>query len=300
MLKGLQNVLRAAVEAQVQRFVHISSVAVYGSDPPPEARYETAIPATTTNEYGNIKLAQEQLVMKYARRHGLPFVILRPPHVYGPYSHMTITTLQKLGLGTLPVIDGGVNPCNLVYIDNLIEAIVLSLTHREALGEIFFVTDKERVTWRQYLNSHAALLGAKVPEASASQLNFPATRGLSETFRQLPRVLLSSEFRTMARQIPAAAVVERGLFAVYDALPETWRERILFRWRKPPSFHRASIGLPRYDGTDYLIAGQRRTVEHSSEKAERLLGYTAPVDYGAALKLIRNWLDGTRVCLSVR
>src|SRR5258705_2522005 len=81
MINGLENTLRATVDAQVSRFIHVSSVAVYGNNPPPSAEYETARASKTGNAYGDIMLEQERLVASYGRRFGLPFVILRPPHI---------------------------------------------------------------------------------------------------------------------------------------------------------------------------------------------------------------------------
>jgi nucleoside-diphosphate-sugar epimerase len=127
MIDGLENVLRAAVDARVRRFVHVSSVAVYGDNPSPSARWETAPAFKTGNPYGDIKLEQERLVGSYGKRFGLPFVILRPPHILGPYSHFVNAVNQTLRAGVLPILDGGVNVCNAVYIDNLIEAVLLSL-----------------------------------------------------------------------------------------------------------------------------------------------------------------------------
>src|SRR5206468_12936124 len=62
-----ENVLRAAVMHRVSRFVHISSVAVYGSQPPPHSVSEAA--ATRPDlPYGHTKLEQERRVLRYRRR----------------------------------------------------------------------------------------------------------------------------------------------------------------------------------------------------------------------------------------
>ena len=50
-----------------------------------------------------------------------------PPNVWGPYSHFSLEVIQKLRKGTLALVSNGQNPCNLVHVDNLVEAILLSL-----------------------------------------------------------------------------------------------------------------------------------------------------------------------------
>ena len=48
-------------------------------------------------------------------------------------------------------------------------------------------------------------------------------------------------------------------------------------------------GVVTYDATDYLISSQRRTVVHVCDKAEHLLGYTSPVGYRDAMRIVEAW-----------
>jgi nucleoside-diphosphate-sugar epimerase len=295
MLKGLENVLRAAVEAKVKRFVHVSSVKVYGANPPLEAQYETAVATKTGDSYGDIKLRQEKLVIKYGTRYGLPFVILRPPFVFGPLSGFTLAMLDRLRSGSLPVVERGMNTCNLVYIDNFIEAILLCLVRDQAVGEIFFVTDKDRVTWRKCIQDYCELLRVEAAEASSDQFDFPSPPRLQQSLRQFSSIILSREFRSAVMSIPFTGVVGNFLYNRYTALPEKQRNYIRFRFKAAPAFSCNCPGHRRYDGTDNLIRAQRRRVVHSCEKAEQLLGYTAPVSYAEGMKLTKEWLRFARI-----
>jgi predicted dehydrogenase/nucleoside-diphosphate-sugar epimerase len=295
MIDGLKNVLRAAVEAKVTRFIHVSSVAIYGSDPPAAARYETAPARKTMSAYGNIKLEQEKLVSSYGRRFGLPFVILRPPHIFGPYSHFVADLTQRLKANALPLVDGGVNVCNLVYIDNLVEGILLSLESEHAVGETFFITDKERVTWKECLEQFAAMLGVAVPCATSDQLKYRRAPGSRESLRRISQVLLSREFRAALMGFPPIGAVGAALYDRYERLPAKQR-RYVQSWLNPPVVtHHMKTTMPRYDGTDHLIAAQRRTVVHACDKAERLLGYTAAIRHIQAMRMTREWLQFARV-----
>jgi nucleoside-diphosphate-sugar epimerase len=163
MQKGLEIVLRAAVKHRVSRFVHVSSVAIYGNEPPPGSVAESAPAKRTDNAYGNEKLEQEQLVLRYNKRYSLPSVILRPPNVYGPYSPFTLGLIQKVRSRKLALVDGGQNPCNLVYVDNLVQALLLSLWKEEAVSQTFFVTYAETITWERCLEDTAQLLSSPLP-----------------------------------------------------------------------------------------------------------------------------------------
>ncbi|HEY9446059.1 MAG TPA: NAD(P)-dependent oxidoreductase, partial [Burkholderiales bacterium] len=59
MLTGLSNLLAASRKHRVERFVHLSSVAVYGDPPPPESSAEDAPALPARGTYGWIKLQQD-------------------------------------------------------------------------------------------------------------------------------------------------------------------------------------------------------------------------------------------------
>lgn len=291
MRVGLENVLRAAVDQGVSRFVHMSSVAVYGNQPPAESAHEDAPARKTDLAYGNEKLWQEHLVKRFAMRHKLPAVILRPPNVYGPFAPFTADLLSKLRNGNMAIVDGGRNPCNLVYIDNLVEAVLLSLWKTEAVGQTFFVTDAGGVSWERCIHDHAALLRCNVPEISARDL-LPSPRShlFRDSVRSAPRVVLSGEFRSSLRQIPLVERAERFAYDLFQKLPEKTRSGIRLSVNGPRRIARADNAARRFSASNNLIAAQARTVAHSSEKAHRLLGYTAPVSYADGMKLTEAWL----------
>ena len=295
MLKGLENLLRASVAGRVKRFVHASSVAVYGDNPPAAARYETAPTRKTGNDYGDLKLEQEELVAHYGKRFGLPYVILRPPFIVGPRSHFVEALIRGLAEQRIPIVEGGSNVCNMVYVDNFIEAILLALDKDEAIGETFFITDKEQIRWRQYLDDFGAMMSVDVPRASLDQLAAPPVPSSREALRQLTRMLLSDESRSALMNLPLVGTVGRTLYAGYASLSPK-QQRYVRMKLKPSAAHRRSSSEPRrYDATDYLISAQRRTVAHSCEKAQRILGYTSSVSYATAMALTQQWLRYTGV-----
>lgn len=80
------NVLRAAINSKVKKFIYTSSVAVYGEATVP---YREDGPTIPKDVYGVNKLACEQILKIMSKVHGLDYTIFRPHNVYGPGQSMT-------------------------------------------------------------------------------------------------------------------------------------------------------------------------------------------------------------------
>jgi len=137
---GTRNVVEAMNQrpGQIQRFVHISSLAVGGpatSDRP--AREDD--PPHPISEYGKSKFAGEQ----EARQCKSDFVILRPPAVYGPRDEALLPFFKatkahvQLRVGSRPLA------LSLVFVRDLAETTVACLTKAEAVGKTFYVASPE-------------------------------------------------------------------------------------------------------------------------------------------------------------
>jgi nucleoside-diphosphate-sugar epimerase len=152
-----RNLLHAATSSRtLKRFVNISSFAVYsnwnlGSQ---ETLDETCVTESHLNEraeaYVFAKLKQDQLVIEYARKTGLPYVILRPGAVYGPGKGQLTA---RVGIDTFGFFLhlGGSNPMPLTYVDNCADAIVLAGLKPGVDGEIFNVVDDNLPSSRHFL-----------------------------------------------------------------------------------------------------------------------------------------------------
>jgi nucleoside-diphosphate-sugar epimerase len=291
MTRGLENLLQATLKQRCARFVHLSSVAVYGNHPPLESVSEEAPPKPGDMAYGIEKLKQEHRIRRYGRRHGLPFVILRPPNIYGPFAPFTMDVIAKIRAGQMAIVNGGQNPCNLVYVDNLIEAILLSLWKPDGIGETFFVTDFEMFSWERCMNDYAALLGTTLPRVSPNDLvSRPRERLIWDSLTLLPSVLFSSDLRTQLRKLPLIKALETALYEQFQCLSVETQQRLRVAISGPVTFQKTETLEKKFRANDPLIAAQGRMVAHSSEKAKRLLGYSAPVPYRQGMALTESWL----------
>ena len=156
---GTENILEAAVKAGVKKFVHFSSVAVYGLNPPDGADEGTAF-QPCGYLYCDTKIAAEKIVWAYHRDRGLPVVVIRPAPVYGPHSKQwTVLPIKMIKSGQMMLINGGTGLCNYVYIDNLIDATLLAAKRDESVGQAYIITDGIALPWKDFFGCYAQMAG---------------------------------------------------------------------------------------------------------------------------------------------
>ena len=180
IVQGTENLLRICVQSGVKRFVHMSTTAVYGLTPPPGCETEEAPVRLTGDQYCDNKARAEQVVLKFGKR-GLSAVILRPSIVCGPFSAWSTRLIENLRDNRVVLIDDGRGSCNTTYVDNLVDAIFLSLENEQAIGHTFFITDGEAITWGDFIRAHIAMLQNKpqLREALRTGVIFGAVEALT-------------------------------------------------------------------------------------------------------------------------
>lgn len=147
---GTRRLLEACQRNQVRRFVHISTAEVYGPDVKGTVTEENPTPKTG-RDYGDFKIEAEQVVTEFASQ-GLETAILRPSLIHGPFSNSwSINLVKRLQSGKWGRFDEhGEGIANLIFVDDLIQAIMLCAVHPNAAGQAFNVNGMEKVTWNQY------------------------------------------------------------------------------------------------------------------------------------------------------
>lgn len=135
----------AAAAAGVKRFVYLSSIKVNGDgQASPYTERSTPQPA---DAYGISKWEAECALNEIAATTDLEIVILRPPLVYGAGVKANFLNLMNLVKTGIPLPLGGIhNQRSLVYVGNLVDAIVTCATHPQAAGQTFLVSDSTDVS----------------------------------------------------------------------------------------------------------------------------------------------------------
>ncbi|HXJ93923.1 MAG TPA: NAD-dependent epimerase/dehydratase family protein [Terriglobia bacterium] len=155
---GTENILIASAKAEVKRFVYLSSIAVFGLPASGEITDES--PRGPAGEsYSDSKYDAEEAVWSFSRARGLPVTVLRPSCVYGPRSpYWSIIPFKRIRRGKMQLIAEGRGAFNYVYIENLVDAILLATEDDRALGQAFIVNDGV-TTWQEFFTYYARLTG---------------------------------------------------------------------------------------------------------------------------------------------
>jgi nucleoside-diphosphate-sugar epimerase len=295
IVRSTENMLEVAYARGVERFVHLSTAAVHGLTPPPGTESEEAPPRPTGDAYCDNKGRAEKLVARFTRR-GVPTVVLRPSIVYGPYSAWSTRLIGDLRASRISLIDGGRGACNTTYVDNLVDAIFLSLEKDRAVGEILFITDGEPVTWGDFIRAHAAMMNPRPALAEISRdevlAHYRRQPGIvAGSFKATGQVLRSRELRNLLMRIP---LCERSLAMVWRWLQsqsEEQREKLRLRLGLGASSVHASTPPDAPHIPDPVnFATQTGSVFFRIDKARRLLGYEPRIPFTRAMGQVEQWL----------
>jgi nucleoside-diphosphate-sugar epimerase len=185
---GTQAIAAEAAHAGVERFIYTSTIGVYGLSKAENITEET--PWSKYNlPYFTTKQAAERLVWEFKDQ--IPFVVARVGDVVGPGQHTwTIDLIERINQGmyvTLPDSESGwLNP---VYIDNLVDALLLMGVHPAAPGQAFNIVDGTPILASDYFNHLARMAGRRIAAipaivmkaAAALLMGFDRLRGREAT-----------------------------------------------------------------------------------------------------------------------
>lgn len=159
---GTVNMAKAAHNAGVKTFVHLSSVLVYGFNYPDHVTEADPIFAEN-HPYCQTKIESENALLQLNFPPDFNIIILRPGDVYGPGSYpWVIRPLQLMRQKIFRLANNGQGVINHLYIDNLIDAIFLAI-EKEASGEIFNITDGQETSWKEYFTRLAEIANLPAP-----------------------------------------------------------------------------------------------------------------------------------------
>lgn len=163
-VEGTRNVLEEVVAAGAKQVVHISSIAAMGFDPGMNAGPEVP-PVTDTDPYSATK-AKGELVARELGAKGAPVVVIRPGDVIGPGSEPWVNRpIRMMKARQMMFVSGGQGHLAHVYVDNLIDAVLLALGNEQARGRVYVVTDAEQdTTFRYYFTRLADIADVPAPK----------------------------------------------------------------------------------------------------------------------------------------
>lgn len=143
-VNGTRNILDAAQRHGVKKVVYCSTCGVHGNiDNPPGGEDAPIQPA---DYYQRTKYEAEPFV-KEASKNGLDAVIVRPAAIYGPGDpERFFMIFKRVANGRFPMFGNGRTLYHPLYIDNLVDALVLAMAPGKGTGEAYLIADEEYVT----------------------------------------------------------------------------------------------------------------------------------------------------------
>jgi nucleoside-diphosphate-sugar epimerase len=302
-VEGTRRLAEAALAAGVPRFVHFSTISVYGDDSAMTGTLDESMPLRPArgSDYGETKTAAEAVIRKLAAR-GLNACIFRPARVFGPFSRIFImnplTAMSARGFHWLGAPDV---PCDMVYVDNLVAAVLLALEApaERMRGEDFNISDGERATWREFYEYFADELGLDLSDVPVDAPRREGRKGLVrqaagwplDCVRGVKQVVTSKEFKSLGRRVldtEAIGTLPRWALGRFPSIERGVRK--LVRAEESLPVHRRE-GAAR-ECLCHMGSGGALV---SIEKARRLLGYEPVMSRAEAMRLTLEWVRHARL-----
>ena len=140
---GTRNLVAAARGAGVERFLHMSTTAVYGEEEQLPLPVVEDVEPHPSRAYGKAKLGAEAEV--WAARDDMPVVVLRPVSVYGPgavklvgSAVLDVAIERHAGLDTVAIHREPIEQ-RVLHVDDLVDATIHLARHQDAVGRAFNV-----------------------------------------------------------------------------------------------------------------------------------------------------------------
>ena len=213
-IQGTMNVLSLCELHNIKKLVHISTCNVYGVADYEDNRVvdeDALLERFPENRgyYTYAKLAAETLVTDAIHKGKIPIVCLRPGTIYGPGGNIFTPMIGfSLGNRLFAVIGDGGFVLPLVYIDNLVEAIILAMESGNNTNKIYNVVDPVSVTKRGYMEG---LVRKLYPDAHTIYFPFTILKMIVYLQENLLKVLGKKPFLTSYRLISSQRPV------IYDS-----------------------------------------------------------------------------------
>ena len=157
---GTEHLAHSAAASGMKRFVYVSSIKVNGEATCTEKKFSELDTPSPQDPYGISKWEAEQALHRVATETGLEVVIVRPPLVYGAGVKGNFAQMLKVLTKGIPLPLASVdNRRSLIYVENLVDALILCATHPAAAGQTYLVSDGEDVSTPDLLRQLGTAMG---------------------------------------------------------------------------------------------------------------------------------------------
>ena len=144
---------------RIKNILHLSSLAATGPSSR-EKLVDEVTPCKPVTFYGQSKLAGEEVAVHYSQ--SLPVTVIRPPVVYGPREENFFTFVKLIKQGWELQIGSSSKELSLIYVSDLVRAMLVAADSAGQKGRSYFVTDGKVYKWEQVARECARILNVEV------------------------------------------------------------------------------------------------------------------------------------------
>lgn len=152
-VNSTRRMAEVASKIGVKRLIFLSSIKVNGEETIIGSPFNEFSPCNPNDSYARSKYLAESDLCAVSAKYGLDVVILRLPLVYGPGVKGNFQSL--IGLVTsgfpIPLASVTTNRRSLLALDNLLDLILICISHPNALNQTFFASDGEDLSTAELL-----------------------------------------------------------------------------------------------------------------------------------------------------
>jgi nucleoside-diphosphate-sugar epimerase len=274
-INGLRNIVEACASHSVKRLVHVSTFSVY--DPFPDGPLTEESPdGDRASGYVDTKLDLEKIIFEAVGNRRVAATIVQPTIVYGPYCvPWTNMPAESLIFGEVILPEGEAGVCNAVYIDDLIDGLILAAVSPAAVGERFLMSGPP-VTWATFFTEIANVLGTKPPQFWSRE----RIQKHKEQAKKSQKIVVSP--KRLLKAIAGWSPARKAMEACFDVLPAPLRKKMASQLGSSRNRARGGIFLPP------PMYSSKTTV--GSEKAKLKLGYEPRFDFQGGMELTGRYL----------
>jgi nucleoside-diphosphate-sugar epimerase len=158
---GTKNFLKTCKNKKIKRFVHFSSAGVIGPvrNPP----VDETTPEKPSNIYELTKFKAEKFVKIFCQNEKIPYTIVRPEFVYGPYDLHVLRFFKAIKQGRFFIVGSGKTLLHPTYIADLINAVLKLRKTEKTINQTYLIAGLKPLTVNEIVNVVAKAFNRKTP-----------------------------------------------------------------------------------------------------------------------------------------
>lgn len=161
---AVKRLMESAVKCGARRVVHVSTTGVLGDIKNPPADEDT--PYAAADIYQVTKAEGEKAALAYNGKGGLEVTVVRPAMVYGPGDMRLLKLFRFIANGSFRMIGDGKTLAHPVYVDDLVDGIILAYGSKPAPGRVYIIGGEKYVTLSEWVGAIAREAGVTLSRAA--------------------------------------------------------------------------------------------------------------------------------------